>query len=109
MGILGRLLALLAMLLLPFGMQSAAASAPATDHHGMLAGKPMGHCPDQSSGREHSAGMATCSMACASTLPAQEVARDDTFVRDHQLVAPVLAQTLHGVLLEIATPPPKAA
>ena len=108
MGILGRLLVLLAVLLLPLGMQSAAATTPA-NHHDMMAGKSMGHCPDQSSGHEHSPGMATCSMACASTLPAQELARDDTFVRDHQLVAPVLAQTMHGVLLEIATPPPKAA
>jgi hypothetical protein len=102
--ILGRLLVLLAVVLMPLGMQPAAASAPASDHHGMMAGKSAGHCPDRSSWHELGAG--TCSIACA--LPAQEFARDDRLVRDHELVAPVLAQTLHGVLLEIATPPPKA-
>lgn len=107
MSILGRLLVLLAVLLMPLGMQPAAASA--AHDHAMMAGTPMGHCPEQSSGHQHSDGLATCSMVCASTLPAQEVARDDALLRDHQLIAPVPAQTLHGVLLEIATPPPKLA
>ena len=109
MGIFGRLLVLRAVLLMPLGMQSAAASAAAHGHHAMMAGTPMGHCPDQSSDHQHNNGLATCSMVCASTLPAQELARDDTLLRDHQLVAPVPAQTLHGILLEIATPPPKLA
>ena len=109
MGIFGRLLVLLAVLLMPVGMQSAAASAPHTDHHAMMAGTPMGHCPGQSSGHQHNDGLATCSMVCASTLPAQEFARDDTLLRDHQLVSPVPAEALHGILLEIATPPPKLA
>ena len=109
MGIIGRLLVLFAVLLMPVGMQSAATSAPHSDHHAMMAGTPRGHCPEQSSGHQHNDGLATCSMVCASTLPAQELARDETLVRDHQLVAPVPAQTLHGILLEIATPPPKLA
>ena len=109
MGIFGRLLVLLAVLLMPVGMQSAAASASHTDHHAMMTGAPMGHCPEQSNGHQHNDGLATCSMVCASTLPAQELAKGDTLLRDHQLVAPVPAQTLHGILLEIATPPPKLA
>ena len=109
MGIFGRLLVFLAVLLLPLGMQSAAASAAVPDHHAMMAGTPMGHCPEQSSGHQHNDGLATCSMVCASALPAQELARDNTLLRDHQLVAPVPAQTLHGILLEIATPPPRLA
>lgn len=109
MGTLGRLLVLFAVLLMPVAMQSAAASAPHSDHHAMMAGTPMGHCSERSNGRQHNDGLATCSMVCASTLPAQELARDDTRLRDHQLVAPVPTQTLHGILLEIATPPPKLA
>lgn len=109
MGTLGRLLVLLAVLLMPVAMQSAAASASHTDHHAMMAGTAMGHCPEQSSGHQHNDGLATCSMVCASILPAQELARDDTRLRDHQLVAPVPTRTLHGILPEIATPPPKLA
>ena len=109
MSILGRLLVLLAVLLMPLGMQPAAASATAAHDHAMIAGTPMGHCPEQSNGHQHNDGLATCSMVCASTLPAQDWARDEALSRDHQLVAPVPAQTLHGILLEIATPPPRLA
>ena len=107
MGYIGRLLVLLAVLLMPFGMQSAAASA-STDQHSMMSGTPMGHCPDQSNGHKKDSAL-TCSMVCASTLPAQELARDYTTLRDHQLVAPVRADTLRGIYLEIVTPPPKSA
>lgn len=109
MGLVGRLLVLLAVLLMPVGMQSAGASAHPTDHHAMMAGRAMGHCPEQSSGHQHQDGLATCSMVCASTLPAQDWASDDTLLRDHQLIAPVPARILHGIRLEIATPPPKLA
>ncbi|WP_344700360.1 hypothetical protein [Sphingomonas limnosediminicola] len=109
MSILGRLLVLLAVLLMPVGMQPAAASAPVAHLHTMMAGTPTGQCPAQSNGHRHNDGLATCSMVCGSTLPAQELARDETHFKDHQLVSPVPAQTLHGILLEIATPPPKLA
>jgi len=109
MGMLGRLLVVLAVLLMPVGMRSAAASPLPSDHHAMMTGTPMGHCPQQPVGHQHQDGLATCSMVCASTLPAQDWARDDTTLRDHQLVAPVPARTLHGILPEIATPPPKLA
>lgn len=109
MGIFGRLLMLLAVLLMPLGMQSAAASAPNIDLHIMMTRAPVGHCPEQSKGHQHNDGLATCSMVCASTLPAQELAWDDALLRDHQLVVPVPAQILHGILLEIATPPPRLA
>jgi hypothetical protein len=105
MGIVGRLLVLLAVLLMPLGMEPASAA----NHHATMAGVAMEHCPDQSSKHQHNDGLATCSMACASALPAQELARDDTLLRDHQLVAPLPVHTLHGVQPEIATPPPKRA
>ena len=108
MGVIGRLLVLFAVLLMPLGMAPAAASAPA-NHHATMAGMAMEHCPDQSSKHDHNDGLAMCSMACASALPAQDLARDETPLRHHQLVIPMMVQTLHGVLLEIATPPPKFA
>ncbi len=106
---LWKLLMLIAVLLMPLGMETATASTPVAGHHEMMAGMPMGHCPDQSNKRAHSDGLATCSMVCASTLPAQELIRDETTPRRHQLVAPQMAETLHGVLPEIATPPPRLA
>ena len=109
MGLIGRLLVLLAVLLMPLGMAPASAVASPIKHHAMMAEMAMEHCPDQSSKHEHNDGLAMCSMACASALPAQDVARDETLPRHHQLVMPMRVQTLRGVLLEIATPPPKFA
>lgn len=109
MGVIGRLLVLVAVLVMPLGMAPAVASASAVDHHAMMAGMATGHCPDQSNKHQRNDGQAMCSMACASALPAQDVAHDDTSLRHHQLVMPMITQTLHGVLLEIATPPPKFA
>lgn len=105
MGIVGRLLVLFAVLLMPLGMEPASAA----DHHMTMAGTAMKHCPDQPSKHQHNDGLAMCSMACASALPAQELVRDETSVRRHQLVIPMAGRALHGIQLEIATPPPKLA
>lgn len=107
MSIVGRLLLLLSVLLMPLGMGSATASVPAADHHRMMAGAGMEHCPDQPGKPANNDGLATCSMACASALPAQDLDRDDVPVSAHQPVAPGAEQTLNGVQPEIATPPPK--
>lgn len=105
MGIVGKLLALLAVLLMPLGMSAAAAA----DHHASMAGASTNHCPDQSSQHPQRDGAAMCSMACASALPAQELIRNEPPVRRAALVMPVADHRLHGVLPEIATPPPKLA
>lgn len=105
MGIVGRLLVLFAVLFMPFSMEPASAA----DHHAMMVGMTMQHCPDQSGKHQRNDGLATCTMACASALPAQELLRDETTIRLHQLVMPIAEQTLHGIRPEIATPPPKLA
>jgi hypothetical protein len=109
MDVIARLLVLLAVLIMPLGMAPAAASASPVGHRAMMAGMARGHCSDQSNKDEHNDGLAMCSMACASALPAQDVAHDGPPLRHHQLGIPIITQTLHGVLLEIATPPPKFA
>lgn len=109
MAIVARLLLLLSVLLMPLGMGSAAASGPPLSHHAIIAGPSMEHCPDQSNRHERNEGMALCSMVCASALPAQDPARDDTCRRDHQLVAPTVGHVLTSIQPEIATPPPKAS
>lgn len=105
MGIVGRLLILLAVLFMPFGMEPASAAAS----HGQMAGMSMQHCPDQSGKHQRNDGLAACTMACASALPAQELRRDETMIRLHQLVMPMAEQTLHGIHPEIDTPPPRPA
>ena len=62
--LVAKLLVLLAVLLMPLGMTSAAASA---SHHEM-ASMPMGHCPIRDS-RDLKSG-AECTMVCAAALPA---------------------------------------
>lgn len=109
MAMIGRLLVLLAVLLMPLGMEPAAVSSPAMDHNMMMPGGSMEHCPDQSSRHEHNDGLATCSMACASALPVQELVRDETLLRRHQLVMPMPGDMLHGIQPDIATPPPRIA
>ena len=108
MAIVARLLLLVSVLLMPLGMGTAAASAPPADHHAAMAAR-MEHCPDQPSKHQPSDGTASCSMACASALPAQDVARDDRIRRHRQLVAPLTGPMLTSLQPETATPPPKLA
>ena len=99
-----RLLVLVAVLLMPFGMSAAPA---ATAHNEHMSAMPMQHCPDQNS-TPHSNGMlADCTMACSAALPATSLDAVET----HCLVRPPLGPTavarLSGIELEIATPPPR--
>lgn len=104
MGIVGRFFLLFAVLLMPIGMEPASAADQAT-----MAGMVMEHCPGQSSKHQHSGGIVTCSMPCASALPAQELVRDEAPIRRSQLVAPLASPALEGIHPEIASPPPKRA
>ena len=107
MTLLCRMLALVAVLLMPFGM-TAAAEASSSSHHAM-AGMPMGHCPDQESQPESKAGIAACTMACSAALPAIEPAQPQ---RDHVEQLPAEAETVHalaGLHPDAADPPPKRA
>jgi len=105
MGIVGRLLVLFAVLLMPLGMEPASAA----NHHATITGMAMEHCPDPLSNHQHDGGLAMCSMACASALPAQLVVRDETPIRHPQLVLPMASRVLHGLHPDTATPPPKLA
>ena len=104
-GIIAKLVLLVAVLIMPLGMTSAGASVH--DSRAM-ANMPMPHDPDRSK-HEQSGCVATCSMACASALPAQDVARDEAVSADHQLVTPMIAQSLNGLDPEVPAPPPKLA
>jgi hypothetical protein len=102
--LLSRLLLLVAVLLMPFGMAPAATSAA---HHQMTAEMTMGHCPDQSSNHSTKAGLVECTMACAAALPAADTPAEGPMVVYCDPVMPGAARSLDGLHPETATPPPK--
>ena len=99
-----KLLALLAVLLMPFGMSAVPAAAV---HHAHAGAMPMEHCPEQSPGDTGKPGATECMMACSAALPAADLRLVDTGVPAKMPVRPVAVHTLSGIELEIATPPPK--
>ena len=99
-----KLVLLFAVLLMPLGMQPAAA-APATHHD--MASMPMGHCPDQGSHHDMKGGIAECTMACAGALPATELSAREPLLTVREPVQPAAAPRLSGLHPDIATPPPK--
>ena len=100
-----RLIALLAVLLLPFGMVPAAAA----DSHQHMASMPMQHCPEQVPSQGVKGGFAECTMACSSALPAFDAGPEETVQTDRGCNLVTVAHVLHGLHPDTATPPPKAA
>jgi hypothetical protein len=95
-----RLLALIAVLLMPLGMATPAAAHPMAD-------MAMSHCPDQPSHHQQKAWSAECTMACASALPAFDRAEDQIGPVARVAFVSLPAQPLHGLHPDTATPPPK--
>ena len=96
-----RLLILLAMLIMPFGMAPAAAKRPVTS------AMPMQHCPDQPSHKGMKVGFTECTMACSAALPAADRIADSPLVVICVPVSARLTPPLHGLHPETATPPPR--
>lgn len=101
-----RLLALLALVLMPFTM----ASAPASAHAGQPAMMQSSgeHCADhQDSGSLPASDMTQCMLMCAA-IPAAEAVP----VEGRQLLRAALRlqpiTPIHGIILDIATPPPRS-
>ena len=98
-----RMLAFVAVLLMPFGM--AAAPAAPTQHHQMA--MPMQHCPEPNSSRHSTGALVDCTMACASALPATDLEIVGAHPVSKFAPEPMLVAALSGIELEIATPPPR--
>lgn len=99
-----KLLLLLAVLMLPLGMAGPAAANDRVPPAAMAMHHDAGH---HSSG--HAKGvMAECTMACSAALPAAELRPLE--IRPVTLAPekPAPATKLTGILLEMATPPPRA-
>ena len=98
-----RLLAFIAVLLMPLGM-----AAPVQAHSGMDMAT-MAHCPEKA-GHHHSKGaVVECTMACASALPAMDRVSDQAAPVHRLVLVPLAARPLRSLHPDTATPPPKAA
>jgi hypothetical protein len=97
-----KLLALIAALLMPFGMTTVPAAA--TEHHS--ASMPMKHCPEQGQ-QSGKAGFVECTMACSAALPAAEAGQNGPVLVVCVPTEAVAARQLHGLNPDTATPPPK--
>lgn len=100
-----RILALVAVLLMPLGMAPATAAPTPAQHHQMA--MPMEHCPDQAPGHDRKAGFAECTMACSAALPAIGPVADRTPLLVCAPSEAAAAQILRGLHLDPVTPPPK--
>ena len=96
-----RLLLLVAVLLMPFGMTPAVAQPTASP------GASMPHCPDQPSRDHDKSGIAECTMVCSAALPAVDVAVEEPLAITPARPTIALAAILRGILPDISTPPPK--
>lgn len=95
-----KLLVLVAVLLMPFGMQPVAA-APMQHHSSM----PMQHCPDQ--GSKHDTALTQCAMACSAALPAEDAGNGHPPLIACAPTEAAAVDILHGLHPDTATPPPK--
>lgn len=99
---LSRLIAFLCVLLMPLGMQPAAAM-PAQHHAAMS----MQHCPEQRPSYHSKGAFAECTMACSAALPASDLSRAGPLSIAGAMAEPALAQTFRGLHPETATSPPR--
>ena len=100
-----KVLALLAVLLLPLGMPpAAAAAAPTADHH-MVTAAP--HCPDQAPAEQSNGGFVECTMACSAALPAAELGGERPLLLVCAPSEAAAVRILHGLHPDIVPPPPK--
>lgn len=100
---------LFAVMLVPLGMAHPAA---ATAGDRLMAGMAIaeGHCPDGLARHDGKAMPGECTMACASALPALD--QPGSIVLDMVATArmePPAPERMTGILLDIATPPPRNA
>ncbi len=102
-----RLLALLAVMLMPFGMSPAPAAS--VYHQQMATAMPMEHCPEPASTPQSNGVLGHCTMACAAALPAIDAPALVSNPAAGPLPLAAAIETLSGTEPEIATPPPRRA
>jgi hypothetical protein len=99
-----RLILLIAVLVMPFGMSAAPAAAGRT---GVAASMPMPDCPDQDSNHAAKGGIAICGMACSAGLPAADAILETRTLAGSVPIEQPIPRGLTGIHPETATPPPR--
>ena len=99
---LARLVLLIAMLLMPLGMNPIAAASTAPGP-----AMSMSHCPDSGSSHHAKGGLAECTMACAGALPATDQAQRSPRLAAREPIRPAAVRQLGDLHPETATPPPR--
>jgi hypothetical protein len=100
-----RLLALIALVLMPLGMGAAAAAPQAAPHTAET-----GHCSgsEQRGPEAPLAPMADCTISCSAVAPDHVSAPFDKILpKERSIAVPIIG--IAGVEPDIATPPPKSA
>jgi hypothetical protein len=96
-----KLLMLVALLLMPFGMTAAPAAASG---HAMAA---MSHCPEQQSQPDAQAGLGACAMACSAALPAADPVASDCSAAVELPAHDLATLTMSSLHPQAETPPPR--
>ena len=99
-----RLLALVALVIMPLGMSSAPALAGAVDH----AAAPAGHCDEQPVQDEAPQSKMDCTAMCTA-IPAADVPTSAPALQPKAPRTMAISAPFSGVEPEIATPPPRRA
>ena len=97
---IAKILLLLAVLLMPFGM-----AAPASAAAHPPAAAPMSHCPDQPC--SPSKAVSECMLACSAALPATTGSEPRRLTITCEPVAWLASRHPPGLHPDTATPPPK--
>ncbi len=103
--LLAKLVLLMAVLLMPFGMTPAGATMH--NQHSSAAAIRAEHCPEQAPKPTGKAGFAECTMVCSAALPASDLERAEPLL---VVCAPARAgavRQLQGLHPNTATPPPR--
>jgi hypothetical protein len=103
--LIGKLLVLLAVLLMPLSMSA----APAAANHRSAASMAMKHCPEQAPSHHTKGGFAECTMACSAALPAADLPQEQHVLISCVPTTHAIARVLHGLHPDTSTPPPKVS
>jgi len=102
-GLLAKMLLLFAVVLMPLGMQPAAAASDVRQ----MASMPMQHCSEQAPTHHSKPGFVQCTMACSSALPAADASQTEPGPIIDAPTAAAVTPLLQGLQPDTATPPPK--
>lgn len=100
-----RLLALVAVFLMPLGMAAPAMAQPMPAQHAAMS-MPMGHCEQPTNEEAPAKSKADCTAMCTA-LPAAGNPSPAEIVKPVALRIAAIAAQFAGIEPEIATPPPK--